>query len=64
MTTPKTTAKRVRLQTFLLPAVHQNVIDLSEQEDRNESQMASILIQEALQARGITHDSQPKAANA
>lgn len=51
MDTGKTTEKNIRIQTLLAPAVYRRLQQLRHQEDRSESKMAAILIEEALSAR-------------
>lgn len=51
MDTGKTTEKNIRIQTLLNPSLYRRLQQLRRQEDRSESKMAAILIEEALNAR-------------
>ncbi len=56
METGKTTGKNIRVQTVLKHSLYQRLQQLRLSEDRSESKMAAILIEEALQARRSKSD--------
>ncbi len=63
MRNPKATTKRQRIQALVDHRIYDRVVLLSQQEVRSESHMTAILIEEALDARGVAHTVEPIAAN-
>ncbi len=64
MPNPKATSRKQRLQSMVDSGIYDRVLLLAEQEQRSESHMSAILIEEALDSREVPHVDQPKVANA
>ncbi len=62
MRNPKATTKRQRVQALVDTTLYSRITTLADSENRSESSMCSILLEEALDARPETTE-QRKAAN-